>query len=83
MTDQETTNTRLALIEQHLSNIDKKLDERPVLRHVNSDGICDAYHTVISHDRRINQWIGFTAGISALSALVGGTIVGIITWLRG
>lgn len=78
-------NTRIALSEQHLESIDKKLNEppKPCIRHVNEDGVCDAYQTVIGHDRKINQWIGFTAGVSALSAMVGGAIVALITWLRG
>ena len=75
-------NTRQALTEQHLANIDKRLTDHPPIRHVDSDGVCDAYQTVIGHDRKINQWIGFTAGVSALAAMIGGAIVAVIAWWK-
>lgn len=82
MTEQEPIETRLARIEEHIKAIHDKLKDRPPIRHVNHDGVCDAYHTVISHDRRMNQWIGFTAAISLLFSIIGAAIVAALSWLH-
>ena len=56
MVDQESVETRLARIEEQLKSIHETLKRQVALRHVNKDGICDAYATVVEHDRRLNQW---------------------------
>ena len=56
MVDQESVETRLARIEEQLKSIHETLKMQIALRHVNKDGICDAYVTVVEHDRRLNQW---------------------------
>lgn len=83
MTEQETDHDRLIRIEAHVEAIKKRLDDHPPIRHINKDGDCDAYRTVITHDRRMNQWIGFAAAISIVFSIIGGAIVAFISWLRG
>lgn len=56
MTDSESIVVQLAVIVQRLNSIDEKLQERPILKHVDKDGVCDAYKTVVAHDRTLNQW---------------------------
>lgn len=79
----EPDHDRLIRIEEAVETIKKGLSERPLIRHIDKDGICDAYNTVRGHEARFNQWVGFTAGISALSALIGGAIMAAIAWLKG
>lgn len=76
-------NTRHALTEQHLSNIDKRLADHPPIRHVDKDGVCDAYQTVKGHDVRMNQWIGFTAALSLAFSVIGAAIMWAISWMGG
>ena len=56
MVEQESVETRLARIEEHIKNISDLLKHQVSIRHVNKDGICDAYVTVVEHDRRLSQW---------------------------
>jgi predicted nucleic acid-binding Zn-ribbon protein len=56
MAEQESVETRLARIEEQLKSIHDTLKKQVALRHVNKDGICDAYVTVVEHDRRLSQW---------------------------
>ena len=79
MTEQETPETRLARIEEHLKSIDETLKQQVQVRHVNKDGICDAYGTVVDHDRRINQWTGALAAVALLCSMIGGFIGVIVT----
>lgn len=83
MTEQEPDHDRLIRIEECVKVIIAKLEAHPPIRHVDKDGVCDAYHTVIQHDRRMNQWIGFVAAISLVFSIIGGAIVAFISWLRG
>lgn len=83
MTEQESDHDRLIRIEENIAAMKKALDDHPPIRHVDKDGMCDAYGTVIAHDRRMNQWVGFIAAISLLFSLIGGAIVSVISWLRG
>lgn len=83
MAEQETDHDRLIRIESALHAINDKLADHPPIRHVNKDGVCDAYHTVVAHDRRMNQWIGFVAAISLVFSIIGGAIVAFVSWLRG
>lgn len=83
MTDQETDHDRLIRIEAAVETIKEGLEKHPPIRHINKDGICDAYGTVINHDRRMNQWVGFVAAISVLFSVIGGAIVMLFSWLTG
>ena len=83
MAEQETDHDRLIRIEAAVEAIKETLVQRPPIRHINKDGICDAYDTVISHDRRMNQWVGFVAAISILFSVIGGAIVMLFSWLTG
>lgn len=74
MTELETDHDRLIRIEGHVAAIKEVLEERPQIRHINKDGICDAYHTVIDHDRRINQWTGALAAVAVVCSLIGAAI---------
>lgn len=80
MTEPESDHDRLIRIETLMAAIIERLDERPPIRHINKEGVCDAYHTVIAHDRRMNQWVGFVAAISLLFSVIGGAIVSFISW---
>ena len=80
---EETDHDRLIRIESAVRAIKETLDKHPPIRHINKDGVCDAYHTVIEHDRRMNQWVGFVAAISLLFSLIGGAVVMLLKWLVG
>lgn len=82
MAEQESDHDRLIRIEEHIAMILQRLEDHPPIRHIDKDGVCDAYHTVIAHDRRMNQWIGFIAAISLLFSIIGGGIVALLTWLK-
>jgi len=63
MAEQEPIEVKIARIEEHqksidehMKSIDETLKKQVMLRHVNKDGICDAYVTVVEHDRTLNQW---------------------------
>ena len=56
MLDQESTETKLARMEEHLKSIDETLKKQVPLRHVNKDGMCDAYMTVEQHGLRLAEW---------------------------
>lgn len=83
MTEQESDHDRLIRIEEHITAIKKVLEDHPPMRHVNKDGVCDAYGTVIGHDRRMNQMVGFVAAISLLFSMIGAAIMMLFSWLTG
>ena len=83
MTEHESDHDRLIRIEEAVETIKQAFVDHPPIRHVNKEGMCDAYQTVVGHDRRINQYIGFTAAISLVFSMIGGAIVAFITWIRG
>lgn len=78
MNDHETVETRLARIEEQLTVIQRTLSTYVPLRHMNKDGVCDAWGTVIAHDRKMNQWIGFAAAIAMLCTVLGTVISAIV-----
>lgn len=71
MIDQESVITRLARIEEHLVNIDRRLSEKIVCcRHVTSEGRCDFFELVVEHDRTINKWEPQIEKVEALDTTI-------------
>lgn len=63
MPDQESIESRLARIDEHLRSIDAHLARQVACRHVTRNGECDFLNTVIANDRHINQWAPFVEKI--------------------
>lgn len=77
MTEQESIESRLGRIEEHLRHIDQHLERQLICRHVTVDGDCDFFAKVEENTKKIDQWTGALAAVSLLCAFIG-SVIGVV-----
>lgn len=56
MTEPISDHDLLIIMQGDIKAIRARMDEHPPLRHIDKDGNCLAYHTLVEHDRTLSRW---------------------------